>query len=280
MIKKDLLLPSVAKHAALHSVFPIKSYGQNFLYDLSLCRKIVEVSKIDSNNSVIEIGSGVGGLTRAILEKKPKHLVAIEKDLRCLALLEEIKHSYSGSFYIKYADAIQISLKDLISEYGLKSKISIVANLPYNIGTVLLIKWLKSIEYIDSVTIMLQEEVVDRICASPSYSEYGRLSVLCSLICQTQKAFKVSSQAFFPKPKVQSAVVCLLPQTEQISSEILEKVEFVTNIAFRGRRKMLRSSFSRYIPNISAILEELNISSTIRPDELSPYDYLRIALLT
>ncbi|WP_041471738.1 16S rRNA (adenine(1518)-N(6)/adenine(1519)-N(6))-dimethyltransferase RsmA [Rickettsia conorii] len=298
------MLPSIAKHAALHQVNPLKKHGQNFIFDSSLCDKIVRASNLAENSRVLEIGPGTGGLTRSILQKNPESLTVIETDARCLPLLNEIKEYYPNLNIIKQ-DALKINLTDLsydiVNSVGfaykkrevkpitnrrandigesksIDYKVTIISNLPYHIGTELVIRWLKEARLITSMTLMLQKEVVERICAIPSTKAYGRLSVICQLIAKVEKCFDVAPTAFYPPPKVYSAIVKLIPLENPPSIALINKVEQITKLAFAGRRKMIKSSLKNLVPNIYEVLTQLKINDNYRAENLAPQDYLRIA---
>ncbi|MCX4080285.1 16S rRNA (adenine(1518)-N(6)/adenine(1519)-N(6))-dimethyltransferase RsmA [Rickettsia rhipicephali] len=301
------MLPSIAKHAALHQVNPLKKHGQNFIFDSSLCDKIVRASNLAENSRVLEIGPGTGGLTRSILQKNPESLTVIETDERCLPLLNEIKEYYPNLNIIKQ-DALKINLTDLsydiVNSVGfaykkleakpitnrratsndigesksIDYKVTIISNLPYHIGTELVIRWLKEARLITSMTLMLQKEVVERICAMPSTKAYGRLSVICQLIAKVEKCFDVEPTAFYPPPKVYSAIVKLIPLENPPSIALINKVEQITKLAFAGRRKMIKSSLKNLVPNnIHEVLTQLKINDNYRAENLAPQDYLRIA---
>jgi 16S rRNA (adenine1518-N6/adenine1519-N6)-dimethyltransferase len=265
-------LPSIAKLAAKHGIIPLKKLGQNFIFDENLCDKIVKASGIENDDLILEIGPGPAGLTRSILNFYPKELIVIEMDERCMPLLVEIKNIYPA-LTIKYADALKIKLNDLISN----TKINIISNLPYNIGSVLLISWLHQFEMVNSMTLMLQKEVVDRIVAKPGTSAYGRLSVICQIVCDVKKCFDVSPKAFYPEPKIWSSVVRLKPKEDVPNQNLLSKIEKITNVAFSGRRKMIKSSLKSLSPEIGNILIKLSIKDTLRAENLSPQDYLSLA---
>jgi 16S rRNA (adenine1518-N6/adenine1519-N6)-dimethyltransferase len=186
-------LPSIAKLASSHGIQPLKKFGQNFIFDETLCDKIVKASGLKTGSFALEIGPGPAGLTRSILKQNPAKLIAIETDVRCMPLLQEIKEHYPALEIIN-ADALKIKLSDIFTG----EKIQIIANLPYNVGTGLLLNWFKELEHIESMTLMLQKEVVERIIAKPSSSAYGRLSIISQLLCDCNKAFDVSPKAFCP----------------------------------------------------------------------------------
>jgi 16S rRNA (adenine1518-N6/adenine1519-N6)-dimethyltransferase len=265
------MLPSIAQLASKHGIVPLKRYGQNFIFDESLCDKIVKFSRISRSSNVLEIGPGPAGLTRSILKAAPKSLSIIETDSRCLPLLEEIKLFYPN-LIIRFDDALKVPLSE-ISE----NKIDIVANLPYNIGSLLLTNWLGQIQHVNSMTLMLQKEVVDRIISPHNSKTYGRLSIFCQVFCEVEKCFDVSPKAFYPEPKIWSSVVRLVPKADVPDSAIRGRLEKITQAAFAGRRKMIKSSLGKIIPNIETILDSLNLSSSLRAENLSPQDYVRIA---
>jgi len=266
------IMDSIAQHASKHGIIPLKKYGQNFIFDSSLCDKIVRSSGLLNNSTVLEIGPGTAGLTRSILALSPSSLTVIELDKRCIPLLEEISDLYP-SLKIIQADALKFDLSSLGS-----SQIHIISNLPYQIGTELLIRWIKNLHLISNMTLMLQKEVVDRIKAKPHTKEYGRLSVLCQITCLVEKCFDVNRQAFYPSPNVDSAIVKLSPLQTILTPELISNIEFITRLAFGGRRKMIKSSL-KLIPKIDEILERLNINNTYRAENLSPADYLELAKL-
>ncbi|KJV80176.1 dimethyladenosine transferase [Rickettsia hoogstraalii str. RCCE3] len=300
------MLPSIAKHAASYQINPLKKHGQNFIFDSSLCDKIVRASNLAKNSRVLEIGPGTGGLTRSILQKNPESLTVIETDERCILLLNEIKEYYPNLNIIKQ-DALKINLTDLsydivnsvgfaykkreakpinnrratsdiVSESkSIDYKVTIISNLPYHIGTELVIRWLKEARLITNMTLMLQKEVVERICAMPSTKAYGRLSVICQLITKVEKCFDVAPTAFYPPPKVYSAIVKLIPLENPPSIALINKVEQITKLAFAGRRKMIKSSLKNLVPNIHEILTQLKINDNYRAENLTPQDYLRVA---
>lgn len=266
------MLSSIASLAAKHNIVPLKKLGQNFIFDANLCDKIVRASDIKPGDRVLEVGPGIGGLTRSILSNSPDSLLVIEKDSRCLDLLHEIATIYPNLAVVN-ADALGLDYQNIIA----KPPYHIIANLPYNVGTELLIMWLKNINNIKSITVMLQKEVVERLTAAPNSKIYGRLSVICQLITEAKKVFEVSAKAFYPAPKVTSAIVKLTPLAKIPSPEIISKIEKITQAAFSQRRKTLRSSLKGFIPNIEEIAVSIDLNLTLRAENLSPEDYLSIA---
>jgi 16S rRNA (adenine1518-N6/adenine1519-N6)-dimethyltransferase len=265
-------LPSIAKLAAKHGIVPLKKLGQNFIFDETLCDKIVKASGLQDGNIALEIGPGPAGLTRSILKASSGKLTVIEMDARCIPLLEEIKTVYPN-LIIKQADALKVSLSEIVTD----EKITIISNLPYNIGSVLLTSWLLQSEKINSMTLMLQKEVVDRIIAKAGTKSYGRLSVICQIVCKITKCFDVSPKAFYPEPKIWSSVVRLEPKENTPNLQLLTKIAQITNLAFSGRRKMIKSSLKALSPDINTRLEKLSIKESLRAEDLLPEDYLALA---
>ena len=271
------MLPTIAGLAAKYDIRPLKKYGQNFIFDESLCNKIVRFSNINHEDFIIEVGPGAGGLTRCILKCNPMKLCVIETDHRCEGVLEELQ-SYYPKLNILFADALQVTIKDIISlSDNNNQKISIISNLPYNIGCKLLTNWIHEIDHIKSMTLMFQKEVADRIIASPRTKSYGRLSILCQIMCDIKKCFDISPEAFYPKPKIWSSIVHLIPKMNSPRKDVLHKIEKITALAFSSRRKMLTSSLRSLDKNIDNFLQSLNINHTLRAEDLTPAQYLQIA---
>lgn len=253
-----MVLPSIAQFASKHNIRPLKKFGQNFIFDETLCDKIVAASGLATGETSLEIGPGPAGLTRSILKKKPAKLIALEMDERCMPLLAELKTMFP-SLTILNQDATKIRLYEICRQEKITDKIKIIANLPYNVGTNLLVGWIKELEHISSMTLMLQKEVVERIIAKEGNKNYGRLSVLCSLTCAASKAFDVSPKAFYPAPKVWSSIVHLIPQEKRPDEFTLRIVERITHLAFSARRKMLRSSLKNLIKEYKDVVVNRDI---------------------
>ena len=266
------MLQSIAKLASKHGIAPLKKFGQNFIFDESLCDKIVLYSEINQRSYALEVGPGPAGLTRSILKAKPEKLIVIETDPRCIPLLEELQEYYPF-LEIKHNNALKVNLESLTDE----AKLDLISNLPYNIGSQLLINWINQIKYINSMTLMLQKEVVDRIVSKHSKKSYGRLSVICQITCDVHKCFDVSPKAFYPEPKIWSSIVRLVPKADLPSKKILTQIEKITQLAFSGRRKMIKSSLKTLHTNIEDLLHNLGIDPKNRAENLSPEDYLNIA---
>lgn len=264
-------LPTIAAHARKFGIEPNKKLGQNFLFDLSLCEKIAKSSPYLEGANVLEVGPGPGGLTRAILSFNPKILTIIEKDSRCMDLLGDIGQHYDNLKIIS-GDALSLKLSDIT-----EGKISIISNLPYNVGTELLFGWLGELDLVESITVMLQKEVVDRICAQPSTKSYGRLSIMTQIRAEAEKLFDVQKEAFHPPPKVTSSVVRIVPRKQIPDRQIIDRVGQITHHAFSQRRKMIKKSLVPISDDIVQILGKLGIDPTLRAENLSVDDYVRLA---
>jgi len=249
-----------------------KSLGQHFLLDRNLNDRIVNCAldkNVDlSNYTIIEVGPGPGGLTRSILERNPRELIAIEKDTRCIKAIYDLKAEYKNKLVIKQSNALNINL----SELGTKP-IQIIANLPYNIAAPLLIKWLKQAHHINQMTLMFQKEVVDRLIAKPSSKAYGRLSVITQWLCHTKYEFDINSRAFTPSPNVTSSLITLKPRPNITLKPNFENMEKVTAAAFGQRRKMLRTSLKSLDINMIA----LGINPKLRAENLTVEEYVSLA---
>ena len=259
-------LPPLRQVIETHGLAARKSLGQNFLLDLNLTGKIARQAGGLSGYDVLEIGPGPGGLTRALLAEGARKVIAIEADPRCLPALAEIESAAPGRLEVMSGDALKL---DPISK--LNGPIKIVANLPYNVGTELLVRWLTPASwppYWESLTLMFQREVAERIVAQPGTKAYGRLAVLAQFRCEANICFELPPQAFSPPPKVTSAVVHIkaLPAPRfQANPKILSEV---VARAFNQRRKMLRASLKGIVPNVPALLESVEIDPTRRAETL------------
>jgi len=249
-----------------------KSLGQNFLLDLNLTRKIARAAGAEGA-VVYEVGPGPGGLTRALLMEGAAKVIAVERDERCLPALAEIAAAYPGRLDVISADAMKLDEKSLLPK-----GVHIAANLPYNVGTALLIKWLTSETWPPfwaSLTLMFQREVAERVTAKPGSEHYGRLSVLAAWRTKAKIQFDVSRQAFVPAPSVTSSIVRLEPLAEPVAPARLKDLEKITEAAFGQRRKMLRQSLKPL--GGEALLEKAGIEPTRRPEELSVMEFAALA---
>lgn len=266
-------LPSLKETLKKHELWPDKRFGQNFLLDQNITDKIARFAAPLDQCTVIEIGPGPGGLTRSLLRAGAKQVIAIELDKRCLRALAELEEAADGRLQVISKDALEVDCS-LLGDAPRK----IVANLPYNVATPLLINWLKDITAFESLTLMFQKEVAQRLMASPRTSEYGRLSVITQKCAYVGHLFDLSPEAFFPPPKVTSSIVQLKPRPEIISKEYFEAFEFVVKVAFAMRRKMLRSNLSELRFNdLGDVLNKLDIAPTARAEELTVSDYSNLA---
>jgi 16S rRNA (adenine1518-N6/adenine1519-N6)-dimethyltransferase len=259
-------LPPLREVIARHDLRARKSLGQNFLLDLNLTARIARAAGDLTQSDVLEIGPGPGGLTRGLLAEGARRVLAIEKDARCLPALAEIAEAYPDRLTVLQGDALQI---DPLAH--LTPPIRVVANLPYNVGTELLVRWLTPPDwppFWESLTLMFQREVAERIVAKPGSKAYGRLALLAQWRCEARIVLTLPPGAFTPPPKVSSSVVHLtaLPQPHfPADPKVLERV---VAAAFNQRRKMLRASLRGLDPQIEARLERLGIAPTARAEEI------------
>nr|WP_307140254.1 16S rRNA (adenine(1518)-N(6)/adenine(1519)-N(6))-dimethyltransferase RsmA [Pseudoroseomonas cervicalis] len=267
------MLPSLAETVAKHGLAARKALGQHFLLDATLCARIASIAAPLEGRQVLEIGPGPGGLTRALLDSPAAHVTAVELDRRAIAALEELSAAYPGRLSIVEGDALRIDAATL-----LPAPRRIVANLPYNVGTALLIGWLHRAELFESMTLMFQQEVAERITAAPDTEHYGRLAVLSQWRCQCRMTLRLPPGAFSPPPKVWSAIVHLVPHPEVPDPALMAALERVTAAAFGQRRKMLRSSL-KTLGRPEAMLEAAGIEATRRAETLSVAEFERLASL-
>jgi 16S rRNA (adenine1518-N6/adenine1519-N6)-dimethyltransferase len=256
-----------------------KSLGQNFLLDLNLTGRIAREAGPLDGLDVLEVGPGPGGLTRALLLAGARRVVAIERDERFLPALEDINHASGGRLTVVPADALKIDGAALAAEHGLTPPISIVANLPYNVGTALLINWLTSDPWppwFSSMTLMFQREVAERLVASPGSGPYGRLSVLTQWRTRPRILFDVHPSAFVPPPSITSSVV-RMDVIETPEEAPLKMLEAVTAAAFGQRRKMLRASLKTMGRDPAPLLEACGIAGTARAEEIPVGGFLALA---
>ena len=269
MMDKLQSLPPVSEMMRESGLEPKKQFGQNFLFDLNLTGRIARSVPDIEKTIIVEVGPGPAGLTRALLLAGAKKVIAIEKDKTTSPILSKIMEVSDGRLEIIFGDALKIDLSNLDSK-----GYSVCANLPYNVGTELLIGWLKKIANganIKSLTLMFQKEVAQRIVANVGEEQYGRLSVLANLICDTKILFDVPNTAFVPRPKVQSAVVQLLPNKDKINAiKDMGKLEKLTAKLFGQRRKMIRGI-------IKTDWEKFALCGTERAEEIPPKKFLEIA---
>jgi len=268
-------LPPLREAIAAHGLAPNKALGQNFLFDLNLTGKIARRAGDLSQCDVLEIGPGPGGLTRALLMEGARKVVAIERDDRCLPILQDVADAYPGRLQVLSGDALKLDPRA-----HLTPPVRIIANLPYNVGTELLVRWLTPDQwppFWQTLTLMFQKEVAERIVAAPGSKAFGRLSLLAQWRCDAKIVFEIPPQAFTPPPKVTSAVVHLIalpeprfPADARILSDVIAR-------GFNQRRKMLRASLKGLVPNIEDELKQIEIDPQMRAEQLSLEQFCALA---
>jgi 16S rRNA (adenine1518-N6/adenine1519-N6)-dimethyltransferase len=268
-------LPPLREVIRKHDLIAKKSLGQNFLLDLNLTGRIARAAGPLAGVTVIEIGPGPGGLTRALLAEGAHHVIAVERDARAIAALQEVAAHYPGRLTVIEGDALEFDLSTVNAEGPLR----IVANLPYNIATVLLTGWLEIEPWpprYDRLVLMFQREVAERLVAQPDNKAYGRLSVLTQWRTSAKILFDIAPSAFVPPPKVTSSVVELVPRPspEPCDRAMLSRV---TEAAFGQRRKMLRQSLKTLLPDPLPALEQAGIAPTDRAEHIPVGDFVKLA---
>ena len=268
-------LPPLREVIRKHGLTPKKSLGQNFLHDLNLTARIARAAEPLENITVVEIGPGPGGLTRALLTLGARRVIAVERDERALAALAEIAAHYPGRLDIVSGDALKIDVREQLAP----ERARIVANLPYNIGTVLLIQWLTAEPWppwYESMVLMFQREVAERIVARVGDKAYGRLAVLAGWRTEAKILFDVAPTAFVPPPSVTSSVVRLVPHAEPLACDAVA-LQRVTEAAFGQRRKMLRQSLKSLGVDTNVLLADAGIEPTARAEEIDVAGFVTLA---
>jgi 16S rRNA (adenine1518-N6/adenine1519-N6)-dimethyltransferase len=268
-------LPPLRDVIARYGLAAKKSLGQNFLLDLNLTARIARGAGVGPDAVVYEVGPGPGGLTRALLEAGAT-VIAVEKDDRCIEALAEVQAAYPGLLQVVPADALKVDETQLVGG----APVQVVANLPYNVSTVLLAKWLTSETwppFFSSLTLMFQREVADRIAAPPGGKEYGRLSVLSQWRTLPKRLFDIPPSAFVPQPKITSSVVHFSVLAEPVAPAELRDLKTVVDAAFNQRRKMLRSSLKGLGVDTERLLAEAGIDPTLRAEVLSVEQFCALA---
>lgn len=263
-------LPTLRSELEAHGLWANKGLGQHFLLDLNITRRIARAAGDLSGKPVLEVGPGPGGLTRALLEAGAAPLIVIEKDARFLPLLERLIAWSENRLHIVHADALVVNEASLVPRGT-----AIVSNLPYNVGTPLLVKWLKAGAWRGPMTLMFQKEVAQRIVARPGDDAYGRLAVLAQARCDVRLEFSVPARAFTPPPKIASAIVRLTDRADPYPH--LDALERVTAAAFGQRRKMLRSALKSLTPDAEALLRDAGLAPTARAEEIDQSGFRRLA---
>lgn len=270
-------LPSLEATIAAYGLQPRKSLGQHFLLDSRITDEVARYANGLQGYNVIEIGPGPGGLTRSLLNAGATTLSIIEKDDRCLSALGAIKEKVGERMQILHADALEI---DLVQAVPAPRKI--VANLPYNVGTLMLIHWLEAIHQhgagaFSSMTLMFQKEVAERIVAAPGCKDFGRLSILSQWLCECRYDMELPPEAFSPPPKVSSAVVTLTPRDKPLVEVDKHALETVVAKAFGQRRKMLRSALKGLKIPADTLLEKAGINGSLRAEQLDVVTLCQLA---
>ena len=266
-------LPSISATIKQHNLFANEKLSQNFILDLNITNKIVNLSNSIKNNTIIEIGAGPGSLTRSILLHGAKKIIIIEKDKRFIDPLNILNIASENRIIIENQDAIKIDLNDILEKYNV-GQAEIIANLPYSIATKLLLNWIPFHKKINKMTLMFQKEVAERIVAEPGSKKYGRLSILLGLTTNAKIVMNISSSAFIPKPKIESAIVQIMPKKiKKVFNKII--LEKITQTLFNQRRKQIKSTLSKFGDPIK-ICQLLNIEPTKRPEELTLDQYEKL----
>ncbi|MGH6796446.1 MAG: 16S rRNA (adenine(1518)-N(6)/adenine(1519)-N(6))-dimethyltransferase RsmA [Methylocella sp.] len=271
-------LPPLREVAAAHGLLARKSLGQNFIFDLNLTRRIARAAGPLTNTTIVEIGPGPGGLTRALLAEGARRVIAAERDGRCLAVLAAIANHYPGRLDVIEGDAMETDFAALI---GRENPARVCANLPYHIATALLVRWLETEPWppwFDRLVLMFQRELAERIVAGPlERAAYGRLAVLSNWRCETRILFDVPAAAFTPPPKVKSSLVELVPRRAPLACGT-EPLAEVTRAAFGQRRKMLRQSLKSLAGSDAAgLLARAGIDPTLRAEEIGIAGFVALA---
>ena len=276
IIKNINNLPSISQTIKEYNLFAKKKLSQNFILDLNLTDKIINLSDNVKYNSIIEIGPGPGSLTRSLLLNGAKEVIAIEKDKRFIDALQILKIASHNKLIIENEDALNINLKDIINKYNIINA-EIIANLPYSIATKLLLKWIPFPKKINQMTLMFQKEVAERITAKPGSKKYGRLSILIGLMAEAKIIMHIPSDAFKPQPKVDSAIVQIKPKINKImfNKTILEEI---TKNLFNQRRKQIKSTLIKFGDPLK-ICSLLNIAPSLRPEQITLKQYENMAIL-
>jgi 16S rRNA (adenine1518-N6/adenine1519-N6)-dimethyltransferase len=268
-------LPSLPEVISFYGLSTKKSLGQHFLLDTGLLAQVARSAGDVTGKQVIEIGPGPGGLTRALLATNAAHVTAIEKDARCIAALQSLHDAYPGRFHLLEEDGLKVDFTSI----GEAPRV-IVSNLPYNVGTAMILQWLelaavRGPEVIESFTVMLQKEVAERLVAKPGSKAYGRISVLMELLTDSELLFDVPPEAFSPPPKVMSSIVRATFLQRPRADVVLKDLEKITATAFNQRRKMLRQSLKSL--GGEALCLKAGIDPTLRPEQCDLQAFVALA---
>jgi 16S rRNA (adenine1518-N6/adenine1519-N6)-dimethyltransferase len=257
-----------------YNIHPSKRLGQNFLIDSNIASKIIKEAGDLTGRVVVEIGSGMGSLTRCLLKSSAETVYAVEYDRKCLAYLGDLKEVYSKKLEVVAEDALKLDEH----RFAQDKKILLISNLPYNISAVLLLKWLKKIYLFDSIVLMFQKEVAERIIAKPNSKTYGIISVLAQYLCDVRVAFHVPPTAFFPAPKIESSIIAIKPKSDaEERLKLYDKLQFICKTLFNQRRKMIRTTLKKVTNNVGDMLCSLDLDECLRPENLTVEDFVRMA---
>jgi 16S rRNA (adenine1518-N6/adenine1519-N6)-dimethyltransferase len=271
-------LPPLREVIRRHDLKPRKSLGQNFLHDLNLTARIARAGGPLDGVTVVEIGPGPGGLTRALLAEGARRVIAVERDDRALAALDEIAARYPDRLTVIAGDALEVDVRPHLDKLP-SGPVRVIANLPYNVATALLVRWLSTEPWppwYDALVLMFQREVAERIVAAPGSKSFGRLAVLAGWRTEAKIMFDVSAAAFVPPPKVTSSVVRLVPRPEPLPCD-RATLERVTEAAFGQRRKMLRQSLKSLGTDPRALLAAAGIAETARAEDIPVAGFVALA---
>jgi 16S rRNA (adenine1518-N6/adenine1519-N6)-dimethyltransferase len=249
---------------------PKKSLGQNFLIDRNVLEQIVDTVEV-TNKEVLEIGPGSGNLTTFILKKKPKKVYTIEKDDELALLLQD---KFTDEITIINDDVLKISEDKITSE-----KLTVFGNLPYNISTEILSKWITNLDkkiWFENLVLMFQKEVAERIIAKPNTSKYGRLSILSNWKLNIKKIMDIKPQSFSPRPKIDSTLLLFTPKDKFFELKNAKNLEIITRVFFSQRRKMLKKPFNQVFNNAKEVADKFNIDLNLRPQNLEPEMYFKL----
>lgn len=273
-------LPPLREVIAEHGLSARKSLGQNFLFDFNLTRKIARASGPLDRGTIYEVGPGPGGLTRALIAEGASRVIAVERDRRCIPALEAIARAYPEKVRLVFDDAVTVVERELLADCEAAEPVRIAANLPYNVATALLVKWLTAADWPPfwaSLTLMFQHEVAERLVAMPGTSQYGRLSVLVGWRARPRILFDVDRHAFTPTPRVASSLVRIEPLAKPLGDARVSDLERVTAAAFGQRRKMLRQSLRQLSPDVNVLLAPSGIDPRARPQDIDVHEFAALA---
>lgn len=265
-------LPSISQTLENFGITTKKQLGQNFIFDLNITSKIVRLAGDIAGKLIIEIGAGAGSLTRPIIASNPKKLVVIEKDISVIPAIEQLKFIAPEILEIQNQDALKANYKTLLEQNCVESA-KIIANLPYNVATELLFGWLKTPEFFEGFTLMFQKEVAERITARPQTKDYGWLAIKSQIFYDAQIEYVLPPTAFFPPPKVDSAVVCMVRRSKPLYDVEINKLEKLCKAAFMHRRKTIRNNLKNIVPNFDEVCESIGLEPQTRPEDISIKTY-------